>query len=409
VKIDGNSILRNAQGGADSKRFEGNFKAALLRAGGGRASTATPGPTIRQNSALRLLNDASQVPAPRALAPLLENFVAINAGGAGSDSKTNFWYQVRKGDTLYGIVKSRLKTLDQTATPHAIAQLTRKIAQLNKISNQDRIFPEQKINLANLKIARLTIVDLAPIPASHSMTAPVQDATNHQTFNSRNTTQAEATPVSRSTLDAEPASQDGYASQSAGGQQLANAYLPDHLQDRSNASPATENCIDDVKMNNPSLPSSDINTEREKTNALTGILYKGLVGKALDSLPINPEIKTGLQQINAIVSGPMAGRALAAITGLASPVLAVAGLIWGLFAAKNIGTAAADRQSATADTLPAGNSAANGKYNTPESSSVAEAHAVVWHAGLHKPQGQFLGKCTDGKLLVLPEDSTRAC
>lgn len=375
MKIDGNSILRNAQEGANSKRSEAGFKTALSRVGGDSSSAAIPGLIIRQKSALRLLNDVSQAPSRHAPATRSENFVAINAGATGCISNTNAGYQVRKDDTLSGIVKSRLKTLDQTATPQTIAQLTRKIAQLNKISNQDRIFPEQKLNLAFLEPAKPTIVEVAPTPSLRSETARVQDTTTHQALNFRNSTQVEAAPTS--TLDTESVSQGIHANQSAGGQQLANAYLLEHLQDRSNASPATEHRVDDVKVKNPSLPSPDINTEREKTNVVPDLLYKGLVGKALDALPINPQAKTALQQTNAIVSSTMAGRSLAAITGLASPVLAVAGLIWGLFAAKNIGTAAADRQSATADTLPAGNSAANGKLNTLQISTAPVDHPTT--------------------------------
>ncbi len=368
MKIDGNSILSNAQGRADSKRSDGDFKAALSRAKGDRSSAAIPEPIIRQNSALRLPDDASQVPDRHASRLRLENFAAINADATGGGSKTNFWYQVRKGDTLSGIVKSRLKTLDQTVTTHAIAQLTRKIAQLNNISNQDRIFPDQKLSLAILEKPRTSSTEVASTHSPRSATAPLGVATTQQALDFRNAAQLEAARASSYHADAEPVYQGNYTERSAASQHVDNAYLPDRLRDHSNASPAIDHRVDNVTVQPRSPPSADLAGEKEKTSALPDIFYKGLVGKALDALPINPEAKTALQQTNAIVSGPMAGRSLAAITGLASPVLAVAGLIWGLFAAKNIGTAATDRQSTSADTPPAGNSVSYGKSNIPETS-----------------------------------------
>jgi len=264
VKIDGNSILRNAQGGADSKRFEGNFKAALLRAGGGRASTATPGPTIRQNSALRLLNDASQVPAPRALAPLLENFVAINAGGAGSDSKTNFWYQVRKGDTLSGIVKSKLKSLDQLAAPQAIVQLTKKIAQLNRISNADLIVPGQKVDLGYLEFSKGSINEFAKRPVfQRSAELCVTEATACGVLDLKNAIQGESLPSSNAIQNAKLTVDDDIPSQTAGSHAVINTYLPDQAQEPLN-SPATITLgVNDAATENSS-PLPETTTEQVK-------------------------------------------------------------------------------------------------------------------------------------------------
>ncbi|MBY0375373.1 MAG: hypothetical protein K2Q23_15370 [Bryobacteraceae bacterium] len=67
------------------------------------------------------------------------------------------------------------------------------------------------------------------------------------------------------------------------------------------------------------------------------IVYKGVIGKALDLLPLDPSTRTGLQQANAVVSSSIAARTLAAATGIGGPILTIAGLVWGLFAASKIG------------------------------------------------------------------------
>lgn len=67
------------------------------------------------------------------------------------------------------------------------------------------------------------------------------------------------------------------------------------------------------------------------------LFYKGVVGKALDMVPLEPSTRTGLQQVNAVVSNSFAGRSLAALTGLGrGPLLIIAGLLWGIFSAQKI-------------------------------------------------------------------------
>ena len=75
--------------------------------------------------------------------------------------------------------------------------------------------------------------------------------------------------------------------------------------------------------------------------AMGDVLYKGLVGKALDAVPMDPEERIVLQRTSAVVSGTLTGRSLAAWAGLANPVLLIAGLAWGLYSAFNIKAAEA--------------------------------------------------------------------
>ena len=73
--------------------------------------------------------------------------------------------------------------------------------------------------------------------------------------------------------------------------------------------------------------------------ALGDVVYKGVVGKVLDAVPMDPNERVTLQRTGAVVSSTLTGRSLAAWAGLTHPVLLVAGAIWGLFSASNIKTA----------------------------------------------------------------------
>jgi hypothetical protein len=70
--------------------------------------------------------------------------------------------------------------------------------------------------------------------------------------------------------------------------------------------------------------------------AIPDAIYKGVVGKALDAVPMDPERRVLLQRTNAVASGTLTGRTLSVWAGLTNPILLVGGLVWGLFAASNI-------------------------------------------------------------------------
>jgi hypothetical protein len=70
--------------------------------------------------------------------------------------------------------------------------------------------------------------------------------------------------------------------------------------------------------------------------AVTDAVYKGVVGKALDVVPMDAEKRVVLQRTNAVVSGTLTGRTLTAWAGLTNPVLLVAGVVWGIYSALNI-------------------------------------------------------------------------
>lgn len=73
------------------------------------------------------------------------------------------------------------------------------------------------------------------------------------------------------------------------------------------------------------------------SSVIPDLVYKGVVGKALDAVPMDPENRRSLQRGNAVVSGTLAGRALgAALLGGANPVFGLVGLAWGMYSAYNI-------------------------------------------------------------------------
>jgi hypothetical protein len=70
--------------------------------------------------------------------------------------------------------------------------------------------------------------------------------------------------------------------------------------------------------------------------AIGDVIYKGVVGKALDAVPMDPERRVILQRTNAVASSTLTGRTLSIWAGFTNPLLLVGGLVWGLFAASNI-------------------------------------------------------------------------
>jgi hypothetical protein len=73
--------------------------------------------------------------------------------------------------------------------------------------------------------------------------------------------------------------------------------------------------------------------------AVGDVVYKGLVGKALDAVPMDPNERMVLQRTSAVVSSTLTGRSLTVWVGLTNPILLIAGLIWGLYSASNINAA----------------------------------------------------------------------
>ena len=74
--------------------------------------------------------------------------------------------------------------------------------------------------------------------------------------------------------------------------------------------------------------------------AVDQLIYKGVVGNLLEAVPLEPEKRVELQRANAVIGTPLTARSLAVLLGVASPVLMIGGLVWGIFAASRIKAAA---------------------------------------------------------------------
>lgn len=87
------------------------------------------------------------------------------------------------------------------------------------------------------------------------------------------------------------------------------------------------------------------------------VVYKGLVGNALEAVPMDAEKRVALQRTNAVVSNTMSARSLTILAKLTNPVLLIGGFAWGLWSAANINAP---------DTAPAANVA-------PENATASES------------------------------------
>ena len=91
----------------------------------------------------------------------------------------------------------------------------------------------------------------------------------------------------------------------------------------------------------------------EPASKLPDIFYKGVVGKVLDAMPLEPATRTTLQQTNSVVSGTFTVRSLGALAGFGGPLLTIAGLVWGIFSSRQVDSAAAGASKATGETKQA--------------------------------------------------------
>lgn len=113
--------------------------------------------------------------------------------------------------------------------------------------------------------------------------------------------------------------------------------------------------------------------------AVSDVVYKGVVGKVLDAVPMDPNERVTLQRTGAVVSGTLTGRSLTVWAGLTHPVLLVAGVIWGLFSASNIKTADAHstRAAKTAAKPAAPHRVALLETNEPIETAAAQSQVAM--------------------------------
>jgi len=94
-----------------------------------------------------------------------------------------------------------------------------------------------------------------------------------------------------------------------------------------------------LACSNAASADSDSNSRAVENVSAKGfdqLVYKGLVGNALDGIPMDPSKRVSLQRTNAVVSNTLSGRSLAILAGLSNPILLIGGFVWGIWSASNI-------------------------------------------------------------------------
>jgi hypothetical protein len=209
------------------------------------------------------------------------------------------------------------------------------IASANQIRNPDRIHIGQQLDLAG------------PFDVAQDRpAATINGGSAAATSGARSTVIADGTGIrALREVDLQDRIEEANAEEDAG----EHACDPVDCAPRSAALPAAERITaagDDVRDRPDRVASSRADLALYQHAAPTAapkppgelpdIVYKGVIGKALDQLPLEPSTRTGLQQANAIISSSFAARSLATLTGVGGPLLTIAGLVWGLFSAQKI-------------------------------------------------------------------------
>ncbi len=222
---------------------------------------------------------------------------------------------MRAGETLYAIVRARLATMGVQANPKASIQGVKQLAQANSIHKPDRIYVAQKLNLSALESSfghqsapLVGGIDRSTAASTSDQLEPWhwQEPMSAEADAQITTEVAVALPLTIDTLPSTLARDDIAAGDDAGARTALALRQLAHYQKNESITPAKP---------------------AEAAHALPVIVYKGVVGKVLDTMPLKPSTRKALQQTNALVSSSVAARALGALTGFSAPMLTVAGLI----------------------------------------------------------------------------------
>jgi len=259
---------------------------------------------------------------------------------------------VQAGETLYGIAKARLAAAGQAATPGASMRYALEIAKTNHIRNPDRIHVGQKLELS-APAAAVIGTQHGAVEGGRS----VARSDGAGTYAMHALDSQRAMPAADSP---DEAAESGGAAES----DIAPAYGQPTLPEATAADDISSD--DDVAVRPESAERARAGLALYQQTAAAAapkprievpdLVYKGVVGKALDMVPLEPSTRMGLQQVNAVIGSSFAARSLAALTGLGGPVLTIAGLAWGLYSAHKIsagesGTSNQVTQNASTPTL----------------------------------------------------------
>ena len=237
-------------------------------------------------------------------------------------------HTVRAGETLYAVLRVRLATMGVQTNAKASIQGVRQLALANNIPDPDRIYVGQRLNLSALasSFAHQTALLAGGIDRSATSASGIdltqpwhgEDAVTQ----ARAQTTVELAAAAPLTIDRLPPT--------------IERDDPVFVVDAGARTPLAVRQFALYEQNASIAPAKPT----EGASALPDIVYKGVVGKVLDAMPLESSTRTALQQANAVVSNTVFAHTLGALTGLGAPLLTVAGLIWGIFSARQIGVAA---------------------------------------------------------------------
>ena len=292
-----------------------------------------------------------------------ERRLQLEASESGKSSRPApaLGHVVRSGETLYRISRSLLEARGADLSPAAVMRAVSQLSQANGITNPDRIYPNQRIDASVLNGYPSKAVDLATAqsrgtdklqPAafaarSDHLFEPVQNCSDGIRFCDDPNRQPAAFDFlgTSKTLDSpDLQDQDMRAGVNLIGVEtsgLENGLEANEMETWSPAVGASR-ATQDIASGSDAASAEQVAATGDPPRAPTSesrlpdVLYKGVLGKALDFVPMNPEDRVTLQQTSSIISASLSGRMLASLFSITNPIAMVAGLAWGLFSAKNI-------------------------------------------------------------------------
>ena len=267
---------------------------------------------------------------------------------------------VRSGETLYRISRSLLEARGADFSPAAVMRAVSQLSKANGITNSDRIYPNQRIDTSVLNGNPSKAVDLANAQSrgadklqpvayaarNNDLFEPAQNCNNGIERCDDPNRQPAAFDFLRTSRNLDsPDLQDQDAR--AGGNLIGvkpsglevhamNTWSPAALESRTMQDFASGTDAGRPEQQEQAVPTSDAPRSLTSESRLPDVLYKGVLGKALDYVPMNPENRVALQQTSSVISGSLSGRMLAGLFSIANPIAMIAGLAWGVFSAKNI-------------------------------------------------------------------------
>lgn len=277
---------------------------------------------------------------------VLADVTSTPAGAAPPLTTGSTTHTVGAGETLYGIANARLASSGKPADPGASMRYALRIAQANGIRDPNRIYVGQSLDLAIGGSASKARADSVASMRLEPASIDVRNQGTRMALGETRIIEDDGTD------DADQLAFDIPHASPLPSPALPASHASDAIRPRPEPDAVARNAIARysetaaVTATRPADPvvSQPARDGAESSDKLPDIFYKGLLGKALDALPLDQSARTGLQQANAVIGSSFAGRSLAALTGIGGPLLTLAGLAWGIFSARKI---AADQPADT--------------------------------------------------------------